>query len=396
MKRHNNSGITAYLSFPAQLALYNSVVLAVFFSCFSAQADNTPPASQNTLVNMSFDRRGIPAKIDIWNNIFGGRTTEGCEDLEVCDGKHMLNSLVCHSDSNPENGACPTLPLWSQDIAGSRSLLLTFTHSGGLKKTVTLNANKGASRAQSAWYAAAILSDTNGFSVSIPQSALNELTLPGQWDADLNMQITGWLKCANANSTGCPGPSIANWHAHITLNITDTGSQQIYFPAFRHAEPRVDLKLNHRPGTGNIRVSGSNTLDLCLYDGSNSISNQIRLLFQDEGSSAPGRAEGMFSVYRTGADKNQEANRIDYQVSIINPTTGSSQRLSNSTEIFWTDTNRRNILRQVIMPGIPGVSLCVPAPIYLVTPEFSLAGKTAGAYTGILRIIYTPSTQTGS
>lgn len=185
-----------------------------------------------------------------------------------------------------------------------------------------------------------------------------------------------------------------SWTANIVLTVTDLNNQQVYFPAFPYSTPRVDLNLNNRPGTSkNTAASGSASLDMCLYDGSNSSSNRVNMLFSDEGAGATGRTAGLFSVYRSGADKTQAANRIDYQVSVINPTTGAAQAISNGTEISWTGTNRRNIQRQVVLPGVPGASLCVPAPIRLVTPAFNLADKTAGHYTGKLTIIYTPSTQ---
>jgi hypothetical protein len=132
---------------------------------------------------------------------------------------------------------------------------------------------------------------------------------------------------------------------------------------------------------------------MCLYDGNDSASNRISLRLQDEGVTAAGRPAGQFSIYRRGGNKSKASDRLDYQVSVINPTTGASQALSNGTEIIWSDTNRRNIQRQVILPGISKPALCVPAPLTLKTPAFSLSDKTAGDYTGTLRIIFTPTTQ---
>lgn len=179
------------------------------------------------------------------------------------------------------------------------------------------------------------------------------------------------------------------WTARIVLNVKDLNSQVVYFPAFPYAVPQVELNLSNRPGTAsNLTVRGSLSLDMCLYDGSNSASNRINVLFQDEGADAPGRPDGMFSVYRTGGDKPSQSDRVDYKVSVIDPTTGTSRTVSNATRISWSDTNRRNILRQVVLPGTSKVSLCVPAPITLTTPAFTLADKAAGRYTGRLKIIY--------
>ncbi len=116
----------------------------------------------------------------------------------------------------------------------------------------------------------------------------------------------------------------------------------------------------------------------------------------NKGSATEGRQEGLFSVYREGGDKTKSANRVDYRVSVLNPTTGGAQEVSNGKEVVWTDTNRRNIQRQVVLPGVTGPTWCVPAPITLITPDFPVTDKSSGRYRGILRIIYTPTTQSSS
>jgi len=209
------------------------------------------------------------------------------------------------------------------------------------------------------------------------------------------MQVKAWDPCRGWTTKGCEGIHRVDWTANLSLNVTDYGNQQIFLPAFPTSAPVINLNLNTRPGASNGKtVSGSSSLDMCLYDGNNSASNRISLLLQDEGGTATGRPAGQFSVYRKGGDKSKAGDRLDYQVSVINPTTGALQNVVNGTEIVWSDTNRRNIQRQVILPGISTPALCVPAPLTLTTPAFSLSDKTAGDYSGTLRIIYTPTTQT--
>ncbi|MGK9616956.1 CfaE/CblD family pilus tip adhesin, partial [Salmonella enterica subsp. enterica] len=53
----------------------------------------------------------------------------------------------------------------------------------------------------------------------------------------------------------------------------------------------------------------------------------------------------------------------------------------------------KGVLRRVVLPGQRNSVLCVPAPMELITPSFTLSSKTAGRYRGTLRIIYTPTTQ---
>ncbi|UYK99472.1 hypothetical protein NG832_14025 [Pantoea stewartii] len=225
----------------------------------------------------------------------------------------------------------------------------------------------------------------NYFTYSLSQDELAQLT-PGTWKATLKQNLYQWD----------PTVLLTTWSANITLTVTDTGTQTIFFPSSPASSPVVNLNLNAAGSPGMSTVSGQNSIDMCLYDGSNSSSNRISLLLQDEGAPSQGRPGGQFSVYRDGADKTSPANRIDYAVSVLNPTTGAIQTVQNGNEIIWTNTNARNILRRVSLPGVPGTSLCVPAPLTLTTPPFRLSDKSSGHYSGKLRIVYTPTTQTGS
>jgi hypothetical protein len=352
-------------------------------------ANNIPPLAQATTVNITFDRMSPPAKLFIWDNVFGG-SSDGCSNLTNCNGQDTINSLVCYSTNNSQNGACPVNLFWNKD-SDPMKLMLIFTHKEtGKRRYVQLSSYKATGFLS--WVSGSAVG--SGFSTYIMSSELkSKLDLAGIWQAELKMQVKAWEKCDN-HDDGCPGVHRAGWKANITLNVTDYGNQQIYLPAFPTSAPIVNLNLNTRPGTGAGKtVSGSTHLDMCLYDGNDSASNRISLRLQDEGVTAAGRPAGQFSIYRRGGNKSKASDRLDYQVSVINPTTGASQALSNGTEIIWRDTNRRNIQRQVILPGISKPALCVPAPLTLKTPAFSLSDKTAGDYTGTLRIIFTPTTQ---
>jgi hypothetical protein len=352
------------------------------------------PMARNTTLTAKYDRMAVPSSLTIWDRLSGGRDDTNGQ-------KWGRNTLVCQSTSDTSFGACNrTQPVWIQNGSpGDANITLKFTLDG-TSTSIDLSivgrhdinwyspsscASLGARNypASNATGCSDSLEVTNLFTYTVSQSELAKLTTPGVWRATLKQDLWQWTS-----------PYLYTWTASIVLTVTDLNNQQVYFPAFPYSAPRVDLNLNNRPGTSkNTAASGSASLDMCLYDGSNSSSNRVSMLFRDEGEGATGRAAGLFSVYRTGADKTQAANRIDYQVSVINPTTGVPQAISNGTEITWSNTNQRNIQRQVVLPGVPGVSLCVPAPIRLITPAFNLADKAAGRYTGKLTIIYTPSTQ---
>lgn len=345
---------------------------------------------------MTFDRKSLPAQLFIWNNIFGGASTIPCNSAATCRDKDEINSLVCYSTTNPVNGACPVNLFWWSYLEGMspRDLTLRFTHSSGQIKDLKITSRKVGWSGDTglSWVAGAALKP-GGFNTFIPSSELNKLSLTGVWRAELKMQVKAWDNCTGW--VNCKGIQRVEWKANLTLNVTDYGNQQIFLPAFPTSAPVINLNLNTRPGAGSGKnVSGSTSLDMCLYDGNNSASNRISLLLQDEGATAAGRPAGQFSIYRRGGDKSKTSDRLDYQVSVVNPITGALQNVANGTEITWSDTNRRNIQRQVILPGISTPALCVPAPLTLTTPAFSLSDKTAGDYTGTLRIIYTPTTQT--
>ncbi|HHQ4308639.1 TPA: CfaE/CblD family pilus tip adhesin [Serratia fonticola] len=377
----------------------NPFKLCVLLGGLSIQAygASITPQAQDTKVNITFDRMSLPANIFIWDKVFGGSTDSGeCTDTATCKDKDNINSLTCYSATDPTNGACQVKLFWWDSTNNETSIYLTlrFTHSSGKTKDLRVASVKiGRTKETASWISGSILRP-EGFSTYIPASELNKLSDVGVWKADLKMQVKAWDDCSGA-SNGCSGIHRVDWKANIILKVTDYGNHQIYLPAFPTSAPSVNLNLNTRPGIGaGNSVSGSTGLDMCLYDGNDSASNRISLLLQDEGDAAPDRIKGQFSVYRSGGDKAKASDRLDYQISVINPTTGAVQNIANGKEIVWIDTNRRDIQRPVILPGGVAPALCVPAPLTLTTPAFSMADKTAGDYTGKLRIIYTPTTQT--
>lgn len=164
---------------------------------------------------------------------------------------------------------------------------------------------------------------------------------------------------------------------------------QIYFPESPLGAPHVSLLLQKAtPST----IEGTRTVPMCLYDGDDASSSRTTLTLTDEGSPAPGRLPGQFSVYRLGGNKMAPNDRVDYQVSIINPITGARQEVLRGNTIVWDGTSNRAVQQLVSLPGIPGLSHCIPAPLTLRTPAFGISDKRAGRYTGHLKIIYRPST----
>lgn len=181
-----------------------------------------------------------------------------------------------------------------------------------------------------------------------------------------------------------------------TVSVSGTNSVfvppqefQIYFPDAPAGSPRVNLMLQKATPSS---MEGTKTVPMCLYDGDDASSSRTTLTLLDEGSPAPGRPSGQFSVYRLGGNKTVQTDRVDYQVSIINPTTGAREQVSQGNAIVWNGTAKRAVQQLVSLPGIPGLSHCLPAPLTLRTPAFGIGDKSAGRYSGQLKIIYRPST----
>ncbi|UAN54642.1 phage tail protein (plasmid) [Serratia sp. JSRIV002] len=350
-------------------------LLSALLLCFVSSASAELPTTEITDFSATYDASSVPSSLFIWDAQTKG---SGSEASTV--------TMVCQSTTDTAHGACPDSPVWQSAIAdGQITLRFVQDDTHAERDIIITNRRFNGVSNRPVWNAinAANFEIAPVFSYFISQADLRNLT-GGVWRATLIMNYRKWPH----------GDLNATWTANIVLTVTDLNNQQLYFPEFPYAAPQVDLNLSNRPGTANNHsASGSVSLDMCLYDGSNGTSERIDMLFQDEGSDAPGRPDGMFSVYRTGGNKSSQTDRLDYQVSVIDPTTGTSRTVSNGKDISWSNINRRNILRQVVLPGRSGVSLCVPAPITLTTPVFPLAAKAAGRYTGRLKIIYTPSTQ---
>lgn len=367
--------------------MFNTYLLCMFFQISGANANDLTRS-----YSLTYDKAGVPDKYKMMGGESYGASSNGVDTIPG-----NVNGMVCGSETDSTNGACPTKLALSNlnytytypyGFGTPIRLKLTSSQTGATKEVIFYGVQVNACTYHRMADVRTCASD-NPLKLILDSGADQLSALPaGTWK--------GTMLLYQRNSTTSTN-NLGTWRIGVNVQVNDSRNQQIYFPAFSSATPRVNLKLMNRPGTqNNSSASGKTTLDMCLYDGSNSSSARISLLFQDESGGPTGRASNVFSVYREGADKMQEANRLDYNVSVINPTTGAVQEVRNNTEIIWTDTNRRNIQRQVVLPGVPGVSLCVPAPITLTTPAFRLADKTAGHYTGLLRIIYTPTTQTSS
>ena len=372
----------------------------------SGYAAADAPAGRTTVVNTTVYRNAPPPQLDIWLHEGGG--------FDPADPqKWGRNTLTCLSKTDPSTGACMTAPVYYGATSVTEAPIdLLFTNND-TKKSVTIKVYgknvmfiggrvynfahflTAGTATVSAWNRAPY------FDFYIKQSDLMLLTPAGLWQATLKLNLRQWGATGaggcggnpNDINIGCPSyPILAQWHANINVDMIDEANQQIYLPAFPHSTPIVNLNLNNYPGRpgGNV-LEGRTSLDMCLYDGRNSRSRKITLRFEDEGTAAAGRSSGAFSIWRKTSSKTDARDRIDYQVSVTNPVTGASQEVSNGVDIVWQGTSNRSIQRPVVLPGGGESVFCVPAPIVLDTPAFTISSKNSGDYTGTLRVIYKPT-----
>jgi hypothetical protein len=349
-------------------------VLLMLLLCTTLPTCATLPSTGTTNLTTSFDTDALPSPLYILNNQVAG---EGSEAMNV--------AMVCNSRTDTTNGACPTVPVWTDESgAGAGSIPLRFTQDRtGATKDIVITATRGnGGLTRQPWTSANSESQKAPvFNYYVSQSELGNLT-DGVWRATLIMNYQKYRQTTK----------IGTWTANLVLTVISKRAQQVYLPAFPSTVATVDLNLASSAGSyRSTTASGSTSLDMCLYDGNNGTGKIINLIFKDEGAPAPGRQAGLFSVYRAGGSKSDAANRIDYALSVHNPVTGIAQRVVNGTGLVW-NTATHFTGRLVTLPGYSTQTYCVPAPLTFTTPPFTVSGKQSGKYTGTLSIIYTPST----
>lgn len=369
-----------------------------------AHADIEQPTGRETQITEYFDRQSIPSQIDIWTNESGGYDSSK-------PSFWGLNTLVCKSSSDPKNGQCATVSAGMSQV-GIGSIPLTFTEKRSKLKVVLkvsayhephyvgLNCTASAvvlpvpttANITCNLYDTTYKSDGTIFTAYITQAELKKIPFGGIWEASLEMYLKQWT----------PYKTLGNWNAKFALNISDVSNQAIYFPSFgagqgKDAQPHVDLNLRPLPGGDRQilgRLSGSTSLDMCLYDGygSNSRQFQVQLSEPPEYPENPeGRQAGKFSVYNDIGNRNEVSNRIDYGVKMYFPESNSFQDVVNGETYTLPNINTDDIRAVRLASNISNVVLCVPTPLQINTPAFNIVDKTNGHYTGKIRVVFTPS-----
>ncbi len=288
--------------------------------------------------------------------------------------------FLCTSSTDTSRGACPTSGL-STVSYGRTTLSLQFKEKRSLVKSnlnvigwkvprfasgactennTTLNSHVYTCAGESA----------QGLTLSmyIPANEISKLPFGGIWEATLVLNVRRIASTVYGQYT-----------MNFTINLTDKGNIQVWVPGF-HSDPRVDLNL--RP-EGNGRYTGTNTLDMCFYDGYSTNSSSIEIRLQDDSGLSAGN-----TYYLNKTD--DLTNQLPYNVALLlggrrfEPENGTSFTIDDGT-VLETNWNR---ITAVSMPEINVPVLCWPARLLF---SADVNNPTAGQYSGNIHITFTPS-----
>ncbi|WP_194762068.1 CfaE/CblD family pilus tip adhesin [Pantoea ananatis] len=138
--KNNHSYMALYDALMLFTKALEKIAIAFMLTSSLCYADTIP--TNNTSLTMSFDKRGVPNSITIWNALSGGESPANPELL----GR---NSLVCQSDSDSTNGKCRIKPVWPGYTPGANKsdalqikkiITLKFCKNGGECKDLKLDA----------------------------------------------------------------------------------------------------------------------------------------------------------------------------------------------------------------------------------------------------------------
>lgn len=290
-------------------------------------------------------------------------------------------TFLCMSSTDASKGACPTGEN-SKSSQGETNIKLIFTEKKSLaRKTLNLkgykrflyesdrcihyvnkmNLNSHTVRCEGSF--------TRGvdFTLYIPQGEIDGLLTGGIWEATLELRVKRHYDYNHGT-----------YKVNITVDLTDKGNIQVWTPKF-HSDPRIDLNL--RP-EGNGKYSGSNVLEMCLYDGYSTHSQSIEMRFQDD--SQTGNNE--YNLIKTG----EPLKKLPYKLSLLlggrefYPNNGEAFTINDTSSLFinW------NRIKSVSLPQISIPVLCWPANLTFMS---ELNNPEAGEYSGILNVTFTPS-----
>lgn len=354
------------------------LLLCLCTTVSAQQPPKTDPASTEQRIVLAYDRGTMPGEVVLW----GQRTVLGYN----VDPSYRYSQihLVCKSATDSASGMCPVSDTHESGDAISAIPVRFTERRSGLRTDVAVRgwverADTSGACFRDFWFPGKRPIWTSardicggepggtGAALSIPVTELEKL-VAGRWDATLELDLYA----------GGGGVVLASHKFTFELTITDQDRANIYFPASDNVTPLVNLNINYMPVPSPAHIEGGTSLDMCLYDGLGSQIPYLEVSIRDDGTSAPGRAPGMHSVWHRDGGHGNES-RLDYEVTLDYG--GVPLRMENNVmqRLNGIDTTQ---LRLVVLPGMSQPVYCVPTPLKLRVPRVLAADKLAGYYEG--------------
>jgi len=333
--------------------------------------------AQDTL--MSWDRSAMPGDIEL----MAPKTMLAYDRLDY--GKLYGRLFVtCAPTSHPSLGRCPTEDTGETGSVTSKvGLVLTESRT----KTVTeiavhgqlLRADGTFACSTDTWKAYPRPLHTSYAiycTVNPPAGTSMHLWLPS---SELERLVAGkWTGAIELNLRSPVDDSLGVYRFSFDFTITDRNAVSIYFPAFHHVTPLVQLNSDYDP----IRqtVGGRTSLEMCLYDGLGSQAQYLGVTVRDRSGKPPG--PGGYSLWHTDGGSD-DTRRLDYTVTLDH--NGAPVPMPNGVEqqLHGIDTAQ---LRLVLLPGMSQPVFCVPTPITFDIPRVPISTQQAGTYFGELQV----------
>ncbi|MGZ0002866.1 CfaE/CblD family pilus tip adhesin [Burkholderia gladioli] len=295
-------------------------------------------------------------------------------------------TFLCHSDTDPSVGACPTRDVRTgQSANGKRTevRLMFVERRSRARHTVVFQGHKELA-ARGHLDSMRPLNEEFGndgawlkLNAEIPAAEFKRFPSGGIWEAHWKLRL-------HRRDRG----DVSEVNVKIQLTITDAKNVQIFLPEHNTTTPTVDLGLSGQVSRDG-RTTGRRNIDMCLYDGFGAHSSWFDVTIKD-GLTVLQRAPGNFSVVRDGKSGQSLRERIDYRVRYVH--NGQRKTFINGETVSLPGGDNTEV-RSVYLPNVLVPVMCKPMPLTLETPEFDAKEKQAGSYMGKLRIIFSPSAQ---
>ncbi|ALX93554.1 hypothetical protein AV650_08250 [Serratia fonticola] len=355
------------------------LLLAALFS-FHCYADGEWPAPEMQPMNETknitlpqMDRSSLPTgTLYVYQNHVTANEASAKTNYQA-------TGYVCLSNSNSINGMCPSTV--ASSALDPTPITLRFTEvKSHITKDLVLYAQK--SLISNAYYPRAMNSTVSiaggtgsALTLYMQQSELKKLPVGGIWTAKL---IINYRFSSRVLST---------YTTHFLFDITDKSNIQVYMPQYGNAAmPQVDLNI--RPKNNANGYAGKNAIDMCLYDGYNT--NSSSMVMQFSGVNDGGSGTNTFYLH-----KNDDASvTLPYKVNF--GFTGESPGRSIVNGESWSINQAQQLpinWNRITAVGLPNIAipvLCWPAKLTISTDL--PASQPAGAYSGVIKVVFTPDT----